>query len=262
MKIKDTFKNIMSYSAMTAVLKSDEVLYKTEFDYSKYYKMFFNYMADEGYKEYTQTSFLREKIDEFGNKFIIEYEQSIITSDNDEFQKKKYLENLFEVKKKFVGNLFEMICIIYFTQCDLSKELYGYRLLNWDNGTENDMLGSDGSLTDDTGLLDIPINAKHSLNLTIDKDIPFHKLMSYHDRKMSELIKNKKWELVEKYDKLHGVIITDIDVGSSTLARKFKKEKFPDIYIINCVTLWEAMGCTDGGITKQNAWKTGKKWCM
>ena len=53
------FKQIMSFKAMTAVLKENEILYYTEYDYSKFYKKFFEYMFNTGYKEYKSTDFLR-----------------------------------------------------------------------------------------------------------------------------------------------------------------------------------------------------------
>lgn len=256
------FKQIMSFKAMTAVLKENEILYYTEYDYSKFYKKFFEYMFNTGYKEYKSTDFLRKKIDYFGELFIEDYKKNIDASDNKKNQKIIYFSKIQDVKNKFVGNLFEMICVLYFTNCNLPEYLSGLKFKSWDNGNDYDMLGVDGILTDDSEKLEIPINAKHSLNITINKDLPHHKLKSFHDTKISVLINNENWDLVKKYnDMIHGIIITDIDVGKNQLSREMKTKKFPDIYIINCEELWKKMGCTGekGTITKRNVWEQGYK---
>lgn len=101
------------------------------------YTSFFKYMAEIGWSEFKNKSFLRKTIIKYSNTFEKECEKSGLYNDDE----------IKRLKDKFKGNALEIIAEGYFRFCKTQK--HKVEFLRW-CGMEGDDLGIDGYCVDRT----------------------------------------------------------------------------------------------------------------
>lgn len=124
---------------MNAQLFTQSGLYQTikptnapddeEFDCSKHYADFFEYMANQGAAEYDNPDWLKAKIDEQSNKFIADFRTVFEDGDpgnvegalkiNEDF---KTADAYFEaIRMKFAGDLLEAVMAAFFNHANVGN---------------------------------------------------------------------------------------------------------------------------------------------
>lgn len=246
------FKGLMYDTAFSMNGNIDLLLENKIFNYTNYFVEFFKYMDEhcsDKNTEYKSTSYLRNKINEFGDKFKDDYFNAFNKTKNNilknynEFERKEKAE---ELKKKFCGNLLEIINGFYAIDFTIIE---GFEFDTWCNNTEDDFMGVDGILRRSCDKkIKIPMNTKHSNWNEIDKFVPFQKLGDWVKTYAFDKL-NDEDTLTMKHLPYHSIIFTDNDSSD------FSAEKFPKVYIVNDITLCKNLGKYGRNIGNVEIWK-------
>lgn len=246
------FKGLMYDTAFSMDGNIDFLLENKIFNYTNYFVEFFKYMDEhcsDKNTEYKNTPYLRNKINEFGDKFKDDYFNAFSKTKNkilknyDELERKEKAEDL---KKKFCGNLLEIINGFYAIDFTIIE---GFEFDTWCNNTEDDFMGVDGILRRSCDKkIKIPMNTKHSNWNEINKFAPFQKLGNWVKTYSFDKL-NDEDTLTMKHLPYHGIIFTDNDSSD------FSAEKFPKVYIVNDITLCKNLGKYGRNIGNVEIWK-------
>ena len=239
--------NLFTHKAITAVINPNSIMDDSQFDYQSAYLTFFEYMAQSGCIEYDNPVYLREKINDFGKKFIDEYKAKFLANPSErlieetlELNKKRNWitidEYFFALRLKYVGNLFEAVMQCYFTLANVRdprlQKFRGYEVVN---GGQDDFNGVDAWLTESRYGIKIPVNAKHTSD-AIKSFEPFQKLQSASLDELRELKKKSPEASLAALDCPSGVLFTD------NIVLKPLRKNFPNVVIITSWELYQAMG--------------------
>lgn len=249
---KKHFEKMMYIQSFSMNNVVDELIEESVFEYKKYFVKFFEYMAQNCSSkktEYTDSSYLRNKIDEFGEMFKTDYLNAFTNT-----KKKKLLEATIEnkllkaddLKKKFCGNLLEIINGLYAIDFPIVD---GFEFDCWCNNGNDDFMGVDGILRQKCDKnIRIPMNTKHSNWNEITKFAPFQKLGNWVLMQLRNLGSDEdKLEMLNL--PYYGVIFTDYDTG------KWASSNFPNVYVVNDTTLRNKLGKAGLNVGCVDVWK-------
>lgn len=255
--------HLFTQSGLYQIIKPTNAPDDEEFDYSKHYADFFEYMANQGAAEYDNPDWLKAKIDEQSKKFIADFRT--VFEDGDPGNVEGALETnacfndadeYFDaIRMKFAGNLFEAVMAAFFNHANVSDgRLQPFAEFESSFGSEDDFSGVDGWLVSASGIR-IPVNAKHLANDAVTKNDAFDKL------KASKLDFVKQYSascpdgLADVLKTPDGVIFTDSVVGKSECGREFKHEQFPDVIVIDECGLFAACGNHANSVPNVTFWR-------
>ena len=258
-KYKSTKEDFISYFEKMTYDKAfsmnntcDFLIENSVFNYHDYFVEFFKYMDEhcsDKNTEYDNASYLRNKINYFGNKFKVNYynafnltEKKVLKNYNDVERNEK----AEKMKNKFSGNLFEIIHGLYSIEFPIIE---GFEFDTWCNNTEDDFRGVDGLLKHSCDeKIKIPMNSKHSNWNEISKYEPFQKLGDWIHKYAFDNLTDEE-TIAIKHLKYRGIIFTDNDTNYWT------SEKFNDIYVVNDEKLCKMLGKAGEDIGNVSIWK-------
>lgn len=245
--------NLFTHKAMTAVINPNTVMDDSQFDYNKAFLDFFEYMAKSGCIEYDSPVYIREKINDFGKKFIEEYKDKFLANSTESLIEETLKLNkprnwntideyFFALRLKYVGNLFEAVMQCYFTLANVQDpRLQNFRDYEVVNGGQDDFNGVDAWLTESRYGIKIPVNAKHKTSDAIKSFEPFQKLQSASLDVLRNLKKKSPEAALAAIDSPSGVLFTD-NIDFRKKDWKPLRKNFPNVVIITSWELYQAMG--------------------
>lgn len=256
-------KRLFQKIGLYQVIKDTNAPDNDEFNYSKHYVEFFEYMVNQGASEYNNPDWLRVAIHEQSKKFIDEF-RPIFEDNNDDningaLEKNKCFNNANEyfnaLRMKFAGNLLEAIMDAFFNHANVGNgRLQPFTKFESSFGGDDDAAGVDAWLVSADGIR-IPVNAKHLAFDGMTKNDAFMKLKANKLDSLKSISRINPSLLIDAMKTPDGVIFTDAAIGRNVKSREFKREQFPDVVVIDESELFKTIGKHDNNIPNIAFWK-------